>query len=299
MTAEALHEAVRDGLRSGEPVRIELDGGGVAFVDHAAPLLAVHRCPGEATGDPALDARAACAEAHQLVTTQPAYVVTSEADPEAARRAVGAVAEALAEAAGPPLVVEVWSPLDAADHSGVDPFDRAPGFTIYTTEAGPDEETIGVLCDALSGIEESGQGADVDHVVTPSVAPPGLPPLEPGWPVVGLAVDAVFHNARDGEFYPLVLGHHRQPAVDGAGCRRWPSRSGSSSRSRPSTPTRRGTSSEGVAASGPRNCSTGRSRSTPTPRAASSSTSRSTGSRTRSCNPSCGSAATRWRRTSG
>ena len=218
MTAEALGRAVRDGLRAGGPVRLELEPAGVVFVDHAVPVLAVHRCAAEPTGDPALDARAACAEAHQLVTTQPAYVITSDPDPEAARDAVRAVAGALEAASAPPLVVEVWAPLDAPDADAVDPFDRAPGFTIYTTEAGPTAGTVEALCDALSGIEEAGQGADVGHVVTPEVAPPGLPPLGLDG-VVGLAVDAVFHNARDGEFYPRVLARVREavaPALRGA-----------------------------------------------------------------------------------
>jgi uncharacterized protein (TIGR02421 family) len=206
VTPEGIGRAVRDGLRSGEPVRLDLDDGTV-FVDHAVPVLAVHRCPGEATGDPALDARAACAEAHQLVTTQPAYVITSDA--ETARDTVRAVAEALTEAAGRLLVVELWSPLDVPDDDAVDPFDRAPGFTIYTDDRGPNAETVDALCDALSGIEEAGQGADVAHVSTPEVAPPGLPPLGLEG-LVGLAVDAVFHNARDGEFYPRVLAHLRE-----------------------------------------------------------------------------------------
>lgn len=208
MTAEALGRAVRDGLREETPTRLDLDDATV-FVDHAVPVLAVHRCPGESTGDPALDARAACAEAHQLVTTQPAYVITSSGNPEAARSLVRTVADALEEAAGRLLVVEVWTPLEPADSDAIDPFDRAPGFTIYTDAQGPSSDTVDALCDALSGIEESGQGADVDHVSTSEVAPPGLPPLGLGR-MVGLAVDAVFHNARDGEFYPRVLARLRE-----------------------------------------------------------------------------------------
>ncbi len=216
MTAADLRRAVRAGIDAGLPTRLDLDAGGTVFVDHAVPVLAVHRCPGGATGDPALDARAACDQAHQLVTTQPAYVVVSDPDPESARDAVLAVADVLAEACGSLVVVEAWSPLDTlprsgeeADDEAVDPFGRAPGFTIYTAADGPSEEAVDALCDALSGIEEAGQGATVDHVATPSVTPPGLPPLGlPG--TVGLAVDAVFHNDRDGEFYPRVLSRLRQ-----------------------------------------------------------------------------------------
>ena len=88
MTADALRRVLRTGLDAGRPVRLDLGGLGTVFVDHAVPILAVHRCPGGATGDPALDARAACDQAHQLVTTQPAYVLTSDPDPDAARRQV-------------------------------------------------------------------------------------------------------------------------------------------------------------------------------------------------------------------
>ena len=206
-----IEHQLAEGLEGGDPVYIDLEGGRV-FIDHAVPILAVHRCIGASTGDPALDARAACNEAHRLVTTQPAYVHTSGDDPAADAEVIRAVARALANAAGRLFVVEVWSPLDAEhQEEDLDPFDRQPGFTIYTDADGPSGETIDALCDALSGIEVAGQGADVAHVSTSSVAPPGLPPLDlPGAEFVGLAVDAVFHNAREGEFYPRVLDRLRQ-----------------------------------------------------------------------------------------
>ena len=214
MSPDALRAAVRDGIASGTPLRLDLDGATV-FVDHAVPILAVHRCAGDSTGDPALDARAACAQAHQLVTTQPAYVVSSDPDAGRARDTIRAVAGALAEAAGPVLLVEVWTPLDEHDpDTDVDPFHRAPGFTIYS-DGEVSKHAVEVLCDALSGIEIAGQGASVEAVTTPDVAPPGLPPLDLE-PVVGLAVDAVFHNARDDEFYPGVLADLRDalgPAI--------------------------------------------------------------------------------------
>ncbi len=212
MTPDAIGTAVRDGLRRGVPVRLSLPDDGVVFVDHAVPVLAVHRC---APTDPASATPATCTDAHILVTTQPAYVVASGPDVSAARDTILAVTRALDEAGTPPLVVEVWTPLDAEPEGGPDPFDRAPGFTLFTTPAGPDATTVEALCDALSGIEVAGQGASVDHIVADSVAPPGLAPLDvPG--ALGLAVDAVFVNARDGEFYPRVLAALREaiaPAI--------------------------------------------------------------------------------------
>lgn len=202
MKEGTLEARLRDGLDGGAPVRIDA-GGGVVFVDHAVPFLVVHRCAGEATGDPAIDARAACAEAHRLVTTQPAYVLTRDADD--ARALIQRVADVLAAATGPLLVVEVWTPLDADADDTPDPFDREPGFSIYTSADGPSDATVDTLCDALSELEIAGQGATVDHIVTESIAPPGLPPLDLGHPTIGLAVDAVFVNVRDGEFYPGVL----------------------------------------------------------------------------------------------
>ena len=214
MRPDALQAAVRDGIASGEPLRLDLDRATV-FVDHAVPVLAVHRCAGDSTGDPALDARAACAQAHQLVTTQPAYVVSSDPDALRARDTIRAVAAALADAAGPVLTVEVWTPLDEHDpDSDPDPFHRAPGFTIYS-DGEVSSQAVEVLCDRLSGIEIAGQGASVEAITTPDVAPPGLPPLDLE-SVVGLAVDAVFHNARDDEFYPGVLAELRDalgPAI--------------------------------------------------------------------------------------
>ena len=213
--ADDVRAAVAAGLRDGRPVRLDLGDGGRVFVDHAVPVLAVWRggagdAAGGGEGDGADDAQTAAEEAHRLVTTQPAYVVTG---PDGG--VAGAVADALAEglsrsggAAGPLLVVEVWAPVQAAfGDDDPDPFGRRPGFTIYTDADGPDAAVVEALCDALSEVELAGQGADVDHVATSAVAPPGLAPLRVGrgGALVGLAVDAVFHNAREGEFYPRVL----------------------------------------------------------------------------------------------
>ena len=205
LSADDVGTLVAAGLRDGRPARIDLGDGGRVFVDHAVPVLAVHRSGARPDDD---DLRAAAEEAHRLVTTQPAYVVASGAE---AGGVVEAVAAALVEASGDLLVVEVWAPLHESHRpDDPDPFHRRPGFTIYTAANGPSAGTVEALCDALSGVEIAEQGADVTHIETTAVAPPGLEPLRLGGAVhVGLAVDAVFHNAREGEFYPRVLDRVR------------------------------------------------------------------------------------------
>ena len=211
LSPDDVRTAVAAALRDGRPARLDLGGGGRVFVDHAVPVLAVWR--GAEVGAAGPDVEAAAEAAHRLVTTQPAYVVAGGArTDEATGGAAEAVADALADAAGEVLVVEVWAPLHEAHPDGdLDPFHRRPGFTIYTGPDGPGAPTVEALCDALSGIEIAGQGADVAHIETSAVAPPGLEPLRPGrgGTLVGLAVDAVFHNAREGEFYPRVLDRIR------------------------------------------------------------------------------------------
>ena len=215
MTHADLARRLRSALEAGEPARFDLEDGRV-FIDHALPVLAVHRGLCLDSGDHALED--ACEHAHRLVTTQPAYVWTSTDDLEAGCALVETVAAVLEDVAGSLLVLEVWTPLDQADDDAADPFHRAPGFTIYTA-GGVRRETIDALCDGLSGVEIAGQGAHVDHVETVSVAPPGLTPLGVEAPVIGLAVDAVFVNVRDDEFYPRVLSTLRDaisPAISRA-----------------------------------------------------------------------------------
>ena len=223
--ARAMCAAVRDDLRRGVPARHDLPDGGRLFADHAAPLLAVHRCEAVADDDPARDARAACAEAHRLVTTAPAYVVATGGPPETLPPLAQGLADVLAAGAGATLVVEVWTPLDLDGPSDVDPFDRQPGFTVFAPSdaEGPVCDAADALRDALSGIEVAGQGADVSTIAVEAAAPPGLPPLLDGasdrTALLGLAVDAIFVNGREGEFYPGVLDTLREalaPALDAA-----------------------------------------------------------------------------------
>ena len=194
-----------------EPLRLALPGdAGRLFVDHAGPVLAVHRCAGTSTGDPSVDRRAACSEAHRLVTSQPAYLLASvePEQQEGLRRLADSTARALAAQSGGLLVVEVWISMHESD-SEADPFKRTPGFTLFAPETPAAQAAGAALADALSGIEIAGQGADVACITAGEIAPPGLRPLcaasDAPIAVLGLAVDAVFLNERDDEFYPRVL----------------------------------------------------------------------------------------------
>ena len=216
-------DGLPDALAAGRPFRADLPGGGSVFVDSAVPLLVVHRCRASSDAHPAEDIHAACSEAHDLATVAPAYVVDTSAgtDTPALVRSLVSTIEASGSAV---LVVELWTPFEAADESP-DPFDRRPGFTVYAPSAahGPACDAAEALCDALSGIEIAGQGAEVSQVAVETPGPPGHAPLL-GAPtervaVLGLAADAVYLNARDGEFYPGVLAAMRTalaPALDRA-----------------------------------------------------------------------------------
>ena len=188
-----------------EPLRLDFDGGRL-FVDHAGAALAVHRCTEGASDAVA----AACSQAHRLVTSQPSYLLASAggaSESDGLARLAAATVGALADAAARVLVVEVWSPLPHPDDA-VDPFGRRPGFTLYVPDDPDAAAAADALADALSGIEIAEQGATVERVQAAAVAPPGLRPLVPDSAdavTLGLAVDAVYVNPRDGEFYPGVL----------------------------------------------------------------------------------------------
>jgi uncharacterized protein (TIGR02421 family) len=204
-----------------EPLRLDFDTGRL-FVDHAGLALVVHRCPAEATGDPTggptLDRRAACSAAHRLVTSQPSYLLATggSGEQDGVRRLARATVGALADHTGAALVLEVWTPLDVEGDGDIDPFQRRPGFTLYTSDDARAHAAAEALSAALTEIELAGQGADVTHIAAASVAPPGLPPLlgsvgegDDRAVLLGLAVDAVFLNTREDEFYPRVLDELR------------------------------------------------------------------------------------------
>jgi uncharacterized protein (TIGR02421 family) len=192
-----------------EPLRLDFRAGRL-FIDHAAHALLVHRCTVNATGAPHLDPHATCVAAHRLVTSQPAYLLATGGldDQEGVRRLVRAAADALAEQTGATLIVEVWAPLGEEHADDHDPFNRQPGFTLYEPEDSRSRAVADVLADALSEIEIAGQGADVVRETVGEIAPPGLPPVvdfDDRTVILGLAVDPVFLNAREEEFYPGVM----------------------------------------------------------------------------------------------
>lgn len=207
---EDIRRQARAVIGEDEPLRLDLperDGAPVGrlFVDHAAPALAVHRCPPASPEHPAR-----CSEAHRLVTSQPAYLLASadETDQAEIRALATATAESLADRTGAALLIEVWTPFEHDDED-VDPFGRRPGFTLYVPDAPAVQAAAAALADELSGIEIAEQGADVTSITTDAIAPPGLAPLvdemDGRIALIGLAVDAVFLNPREGEFYPRVL----------------------------------------------------------------------------------------------
>lgn len=187
-----------------EPLRLVFNGGRL-FVDHAGPALFVYRC-----AEDELDGRPeVCTAAHRLVTSQSAYLLARarREEHDGVRRLARAALDALAESGGPVLTVEVWT-APHEEEDALDPFNREPGFTLFVPDHPRARTVAEPLADALSGIEIAGQGATVEQVAVEQVAPPGLEPLvEPGERAVplGLAVDAVFVNAREDEFYPGVL----------------------------------------------------------------------------------------------
>lgn len=173
-------------------------------MDRALPVLIVHRCAGEDEG------RAVCTEAHQLVTSQPAYLLAAggEDRAEGVRVLLRHLVDTLRARFDRVLLVEVWAALDVLPDS-VDPFNRRPGFTLYCSADEGASETAEALKEALEGIEVEELEAEVTCVVTPTPAPPGLPPLlsaeaTEGACVLGLAVDAIFLNPARGEFYPVL-----------------------------------------------------------------------------------------------
>ncbi|MDX1420337.1 MAG: DUF1704 domain-containing protein [Rubricoccaceae bacterium] len=187
------------------PVRCDLPGGGRLFLDRALPVLVVHRCADDAAR------RAICTEAHQLATSQPAYLLVGggRAAHAGMQSLLRRLADALCARVGGLLLLELWTALDELEDD-VDPFNRRPGFTLYTPAEGAPENAVEALCLALEGVEVGDLTAEVTRLVTPEPAPPGLPPLlGPDAPEevrrLGLAVDAVFLNPVVDEFYPVLL----------------------------------------------------------------------------------------------
>ncbi len=222
--ATSLLENLDAALAAGEPFRADLPAGGTVFVDHAALLLVVHRRTKRSGTDPAHEAAATDSAAHRLASVASAHVIDASGTDGDLPALVQAIAERVGEVGGALLVVEVWTAL-GQDGDDIDPFGRRPGFAVFVPveASGPLRYTADALADALSGIEVAGQGAEVSEVSTDAPASPGRPPLlsesKGTIGLIGLAVDAIYVNERDGEFYPGVLADLRSalaPALDRA-----------------------------------------------------------------------------------
>ena len=221
----SLLDSLSAALAAGEPFRADLAVGICVFVDHAAPLLVVHRRSNTLDAESQRDAVAPDLEAYRLATAAPAFVVDSGGASSDVRALVEAVATRMSQVGGALLVIEIWTtPGPEGDAS---PFDQRPGFTLFApAEAGgPLRTAADSLRDALSGIEIRGQGAEVSEVSTDAPAPAGrrslLPDAGETIALIGLAVDAVYVNERDGEFYPGVLSDLRAALASAINVAAW------------------------------------------------------------------------------
>ncbi len=223
LDASPLLDDLDAALAAGEAFRASLPTGGTVVVDHAAPLLVVYRHPKNSDTVEERDAQAGGLEAGRLASVASASIIDSSGADGDLPALVQAIATRIGATGGAVLVIEIWTTSHLDDDQN--PFDRRPGFALFVpSEAGsPLRAAADALRDALSGIEIAGQGADVSEVLVDAPAPPGRPPLLSMYgktvSLIGLAVDPIYVNRRDGEFYPGVLADLRAalaPALDRA-----------------------------------------------------------------------------------
>jgi uncharacterized protein (TIGR02421 family) len=188
-------------IAEGKRVRRTLPAKGRLHVDRPLPFLCVYRRP----------ARRRDAGTDHLVTTEASYLVASGAPRHRHEltKLLRGVVEALVQATGACLVLEVW----AGDPDGNDKVvDRTPrpGFRVLAppTETGLDR-VVDRLETALSRLSLRGERARVEVVRKGAGrAAELLPPRTNGAKgcfVIGLEVDPVFRDPATGEVYPLLL----------------------------------------------------------------------------------------------
>ncbi len=190
-------EAIRARHAAGKPVRRALTGGGRLHIDRELPFLCVHR---SAPGQP--DDGAA-----EMVRTQASYL-TARGDPALhgeLARLVRAVVEALADACGACLLLEIWT--GAAT-------DGPATFRIRTPSADRLATTVAALAEALRAMVTPAGRLTVEVGAGGDASPPGMLPLvEPavaahaGYLVIGLEVPPIYRvpGRSATAVYPMVL----------------------------------------------------------------------------------------------
>jgi len=190
-TMAGLVDVVRARLGAGKTVRRNLPGGGRLHIDRPVPFLCVYRAPIDSP-DPGTA---------ELVRTQASYLVAT-ADPRRHRelaQLVDGVVQALADASGACLVLELWA--------GPDPGSEPPAARIVTSG---EATTVAVLADALRAMSTPLGMLEVDVVTGGDPSPPGGQPLitadrakHTGILLVGLEMPPIYRSPV--ALYPIAL----------------------------------------------------------------------------------------------
>lgn len=190
-TTAGLVDVVRARLGAGKTVRRNLPGGGRLHIDRPVPFLCVYRAPIDRP-DPGTA---------ELVRTQASYLVATD-DPRRHRelaQLVDGVVQALADASGACLVLELWA--------GPDPGEEPPWARIVTPA---EATTVTVLADALRAMPTPFGMLEVDVVIGADPSPPGGQPLisadrakHTGILLVGLEMPPIYRAP--GALYPIAL----------------------------------------------------------------------------------------------
>jgi uncharacterized protein (TIGR02421 family) len=216
-------ETVLAALAGGDPVRIELPGGGLLHVERRSPLLCVYRHT-PAHND---------VGTQQLFSTESAYMVIPS-EPRRARHALRilrAVLEHLAGYFGTFLLIEIWfAPLHehshTADPPGNDGQPSGPRFEIVAPSSRIPRHTIEALSKSLGKevLPFGGTRAVLGPYV--NLAPPALKPLIrlselKAWNgyLLGLVVRPVYRDEVAQELIPAAMrtiSHSVQGALDHA-----------------------------------------------------------------------------------
>jgi uncharacterized protein (TIGR02421 family) len=196
-------------LERGEPIRIELPGGGLLHVERRSPILCVYRRRAD-TDD---------AGTEQLVSAENSYLIVPVGPrrSNSAQQTLRAVIERLVSYFGTFLLVEVWSaPLHDHPESVVTPSDDGEAFEPRFEIVAPSSRIPRVTIEALSrslGKEVLPFGG-TRVVLGPyaNLAPPGMKPLVrlselKQWNgyMLGLVVRPAYRNEPTQELIPAAM----------------------------------------------------------------------------------------------